>query len=200
MATEPCVGDGIPQGSDVIEVHLDDMNRMFNSIDPSPFHEKDLDRDAEAFIVSRARELPADRPLALLVQLDKPTVTAAICDVLRDAVRTFFNNRSTQARRRLGQLLRTGRTSLAIGLLFLAACLVGGDWLVRLFPASHVVKIIRESLVIGGWVAMWRPLEIFLYDWWPILSERRLYERLSRMAVRVCVHGQASGGQAAAAH
>jgi hypothetical protein len=43
----------------------------------------------------------------------------------------------------------------------------------------------RESLLIGGWVAMWRPLEIFLYDWWPIRPERRLYERLSAMPIRI---------------
>ena len=32
---------------------------------------------------------------------------------------------------------------------------------------------------------MWRPLEIFLYDWWPILGEQRVRERLSRVEVRV---------------
>ncbi len=45
--------------------------------------------------------------------------------------------------------------------------------------------IIKESFVIGGWVALWRPLEIFLYDWWPIRAEARLLDRLSEMDVRV---------------
>jgi len=44
---------------------------------------------------------------------------------------------------------------------------------------------LRESLLIGGWVAMWRPLEVFLYDWWPIRLEARLYDRLSAMPVRI---------------
>jgi hypothetical protein len=39
-------------------------------------------------------------------------------------------------------------------------------------------------MIIGGWVAMWRRLEIFLYDWWPIRSERKLFDRLSAMPVR----------------
>ena len=30
-----------------------------------------------------------------------------------------------------------------------------------------------------------RPLEIYLYDWWPVRDERRVFERLSRMSVRV---------------
>ena len=32
---------------------------------------------------------------------------------------------------------------------------------------------------------MWRPLEVFLYDWWPIRTEVRLLQRLSRMPVRI---------------
>ena len=46
-------------------------------------------------------------------------------------------------------------------------------------------EILRESLLIGGWVAMWRPLEVFLYDWWPIREEARLFDRLSAMPVRI---------------
>jgi hypothetical protein len=43
---------------------------------------------------------------------------------------------------------------------------------------------------------MWHPLEIFLYDWWPIRAKRRLYERLSRMPVRI-VHavGELAAGE-----
>jgi hypothetical protein len=46
-------------------------------------------------------------------------------------------------------------------------------------------ELFRESLLIGGWVAMWRPLELFLYDWWPIRAEARLYDRLSDMPVGI---------------
>jgi len=52
---------------------------------------------------------------------------------------------------------------------------------------STASAIVRESLTIGGWAAMWRPLEIYLYDWWPLRDERRVLERLSRMKVRLVV-------------
>jgi hypothetical protein len=35
---------------------------------------------------------------------------------------------------------------------------------------------------------MWRPLEIFLYDWWPVRGDARLFDRLSAMTVRVAHH------------
>ena len=32
---------------------------------------------------------------------------------------------------------------------------------------------------------MWRPLEIFLYDWWPLREERRILEALAHAKVRL---------------
>ena len=45
--------------------------------------------------------------------------------------------------------------------------------------------VLREGFLIGGWVAMWRPLEVFLYDWWPILGDVRMFDRLSEMPVHI---------------
>jgi cytidylate kinase len=59
-------------------------------------------------------------------------------------------------------------------------------------------KIVQEGLTIGGWVAMWRPLQIYLYDWWPLRAERRVLERLSRMSVRLVLPaGNGSSGRTA---
>jgi hypothetical protein len=49
---------------------------------------------------------------------------------------------------------------------------------------ERYAALIENSLVIGAWVALWRPLEIFLYDWWPILAEAKLFDRLGAMDVR----------------
>jgi hypothetical protein len=35
-----------------IEIKLQEFEQLFNTIDPSPFHEKDLDHDLEEFTVS----------------------------------------------------------------------------------------------------------------------------------------------------
>jgi len=185
VAEQTFAGDEIPPGDQVIEVHVSDLSQIFNSFDPSPFLEKDLDDDAKEFIVGWAKELPGDGPLALLVFLDKPSVTAKMAADLREAVHRFFARQSELASQRLRQLFHVGRKSLLIGLVFLAVCLIAGDRVARLWAGSGFAAIIRESFLIGGWVAMWRPLEVFLYDWWPIRNDRRLYDRLSLMAVRI---------------
>lgn len=184
-AEQKASGDSIPPDCERIEVHVAELRQLFNAIDPSPFREKDLDPNAEEFIVSWAREAAKDAPLALLVYLDRPAGIPEEGAILRDAIQEFFRHRSEMSRRRLHQLFRIGRTSLLIGIAFLAVSLLVGNIIQKALQGRGLSAIIRESLLIGGWVAMWRPMEIFLYDWWPIRAEARLYDRLGVMPVRI---------------
>jgi hypothetical protein len=178
-------GDPIPPNCRVIEVHVAELNQLFNAIDPAPFRERDLDPDAEDFIVGWAREMPADAPLALDVHLDRAAGLPEEPTILCDAIREFFGQRALASRRRLRQLFRRGRISLVIGITFLAVSLLVGDIIARLLSERRVGEILRESLLIGGWVAMWRPMEVFLYDWWPIRADAHLADWLSAMPVRI---------------
>lgn len=161
------------------------MKQLFNAIDPSPFRDKDLDPKAEEFIVGWAKDLPRDASLALVVDLDREAGLPDEAAVLRDAIHEFFRHRAETYRQRLRELLRLGRTSLAIGLVALATAIALGDFLAGLVKGSRIGEIVRESFTIGGWVSMWRPLEVFLYDWWPIRNEARLSDRLAAMPVRI---------------
>ena len=80
---------------------------------------------------------------------------------------------------------------MLVGLVLLAATVGVGDLIARAMRGQRLSELLREGLAIGGWVAMWRPLEIFLYGWWPIRAEARLYDRLSAMPVRVAYGGKA---------
>jgi hypothetical protein len=184
MGNEPSMGDEVPQGSELIEIHVPELRLLFNPIDPSPMHEKDLDSKAEEFIVNWARSVRRDAQLALQVHVDRPGISDETATV-RAAIHAFFDQRSASARRRLRQLFQAGRTSLLIGVIFLTVAVIIAGLVDRALSGTEVGALIRESTVIGGWVAMWRPLEIFLYDWWPIRAERKLYDRLSIMPVTI---------------
>jgi hypothetical protein len=54
-----------------IELNLRDIEQLFNTMDPSPFHEKDLDHDAEEFIFGWAQEFHRHEPVDLIVHLEK---------------------------------------------------------------------------------------------------------------------------------
>ncbi len=169
----------------VIELKVQELQQLFNSMDPSPFHERDLDHDAEHFIVSWAQECHHRTPIKIVVH-----VTGSITGIenpqalVAESFRHYFEYRSAMTLRELKQLMREGRASLAIGLLFLIACQLIAT---SIQPADreHWQGIVREGLTIGGWVAMWKPLDIYLYRWWPIRRLMRLYDKLSRAEVEL---------------
>src|SRR6516225_8686987 len=166
-----------------IEVFVDKIDQLFNSMDPSPFHQRDLDDDAEEFIVSWAQEFPRRDPVALLVHVNQLPAHGNAQEVIETAVHIYFAYRAKLNHLEFRHLLKEGRTSLIIGLVFLGACLLTSQLLRR--QEGTLPIVLREGLIIAGWVAMWRPMEIFLYEWWPLLRKGRLYEKLSRMRVEV---------------
>jgi hypothetical protein len=182
---EQSAGDPIPAKCAVIRVHVTELRQLFNSIDPSPFRSRDLDPRAEEFIVGWAKDFGRTQQLALEVSVNRSAGLPEEAAVLREAIHEFFRQRALGQRLRLRELLRVGRTSLAIGLVVLASAVAIGNFLASLMKGGDVGQILREMLFIGGWVSMWRPLEIFLYDWWPIREEAQLSDRLAAMPVRI---------------
>lgn len=198
------------QGAAVLDLRVSELRQIFDAMDPAPFRERDLDPKAAAYIVGWAEETPKDQPLALVVHLGaprpgqwtgaplpeaQPSATAGDAALLGEAVREFFRGEAAGRRRDLAQLFRTGRVSLVIGLAFLAGTVAAAEILDGLIAQYSWAGLVKESLVIGGWVALWRPMEIFLYDWWPIRAEARLLDRLAAMHVDV-VAAPAAGGAA----
>jgi hypothetical protein len=167
-----------------IEVRIRNPSQLFDTLDPSPFREQDLAPTAEEYIVESVKELHGGAPAELLLHLDAPISTEEQ-EALVNAIHVHFARRAHHLRLNLRELLRQGLISLTIGLTFLVAVFIAGQGIVRWLGEGSWATLARESLLIGGWVAMWRPLEIFLYAWWPLLAERRLHERLSLLPVRV---------------
>lgn len=104
-----------------------------------------------------------------------------------DAIHNYFGYRALQAQQDLHELLRIGQVSLAIGVGILALCFGAISYLSLLPAQTGTVRLVEESLLILGWVANWRPLEIFLYEWWPLRRQISLFERLAAMKVDVRV-------------
>jgi hypothetical protein len=179
--------------ADVLELYLADIRRLFNSMDPAPFHERDLDPNAADYIREWAEELPGKGPLALAIKLGTPLGAEDNAAVVERSVRDHFQRRAAQTRRHLRDMLRMGRYSLLAALLFLGPIIVIAESAAHLVQTERYAALIENSLVIGAWVALWRPLEIFLYDWWPVLAEAKQFDRLALMDVST-VDAKPAGG------
>jgi hypothetical protein len=71
-----------------------------------------------------------------------------------------------------------------IGLGFLLSCMLLRELAFSLGTGA-ISDIVGEGMLIIGWVAMWRPLEIFLYEWVPIRRRCRILAKLSSAPVTI---------------
>ncbi len=173
-----------PAPSQHLDLRVHTLAQLFNSLDPTPFLNKDLDREAEAFIENWAMAHPPKSRLHITVHLATKPEESDPGTLVAEAIHNYFGYKSNLVRGELNQLLRQGRASLFIGLVFVTLCLFAAD-AVGQPESGTAATIARESLTIVGWVAMWRPLQIFLYDWWPLARRIRIYNALKVSHVRV---------------
>jgi len=167
-----------------LDLRVRELQQMFNSLDPAPFLNKDLDRACEEYIENWALSLPRESRLHLTVHVEQLPGEGRPGELLADAIHNYYGYKVELVRGELKQMMRQGRISLAIGLAFVATCL-GLAEVIGSFSSGATAKIARESLTIIGWVAMWKPAEIFLYNWWPLTGRIKVYENLRFARVSV---------------
>ena len=169
----------------VIRVRIRDLRQLYDSLDPSPFVERDLDDKLAEYVESCASEIPRHLPLRLVVHLTEPLLPASQHPLVQESVRNHFDHQARIIRLRFRRMMRIGRRALLIGLAVLSLCFVLSEELQSL--ERPIFQVLGEGLIIGGWVAMWRPMELLLYDWWPVRRELKDCERLRDMSVEILV-------------
>jgi hypothetical protein len=177
-------------GKPVIEIELNSLMQLFDSFDPAPFHEKELDPDAEEYIYNAVDEFPLKKPLEIMIHLPSAEVSAENEDSLKKAIKNHFSYKKLLTEIELRRLLYQGRRNLIIALVFLFLCLLTIRLLSTL-EESVIKTLFSEGLLIIGWVAMWEPINTFLYGWWPIVHKRNIYQKIIDMDVSIGTGTQA---------
>lgn len=168
----------------MIELELNSLMQLFDSFDPAPFREKELDPEAEEYIYNAVEEFPLNKSLEIMIYLPPADISTEIEIDLKEAIRNHFSYKKLLTEIDLRRLLQRGRRNLVIALFFLFLCLLT----IRLFSTfeeSLLNTLLSEGLLIIGWVAMWEPVHIFLYGWWPIVHKRNIYRKIVDMDVYI---------------
>lgn len=164
-----------------IEVRIEELDELIDARDPTPSPGKDLSPYVSEFVMSWAHEVPSDHDLAIRIHVGEQ-VRPEQASKAELAVQAAFRYEAGMEERKLHALFREGRISLAIGLTGLAVSILVHEVITA---SEGLMALLKEGLVVAGWVAMWKPINIYFYDWWPILREKRLYERLAQAPVEV---------------
>jgi len=181
------------RSSATIDIRIQRIDQLLDSLDPSPFHEneKALRGDAENYIVDLASEYGRAEPLRLIVHAPV-SIKPHAAEIVR-AVHAHFERAHAQCRRRYQRRMRIGRTLLVAGTAVLGIALLLrallGD------PGGRAAIVAAgEGLLILGWVAMWRPLEILLFERLENHWQSALLRRLTRIPVDFAFDVNAPGG------
>ncbi len=174
-------------GRSCIDVHLKSARTLFDGRDPAPFRERDLDEDASEYIALAVEDLHTKAKLKIVLWIVDALPPELPPETISEAVRAHFAYRRAKLDRALRDHVRRGQLLLLVGLAVLGVFLTLAELTAYLEP-GHFRQILREGLVITGWVAMWRPLEVLLYDWWPLLTRRRLHDRILGAEIAVRIH------------
>jgi hypothetical protein len=183
----------VDDGKSCIDIRLRSTRQLYDLRDPAPFRERDLDPGAAEHLMTCVREIPLRTPIKIALFLadggdvDGDGKVDVDGNVAKAAIRAHFEHERVLVQDSIRENFRNGRRLIVIGLFVLAAFLTISKLLGNVFDANGVaLEILREGLVIMGWVALWRPAEVLLYDWVPLLEKRRWIDKLlaSEIAVK----------------
>jgi len=171
-------------GRILIEIKLSSVVQLFNSFDPAPFHEKELDSAAEHYIVDMVKDFPPKTLFKMIIYLPQDIATTERAMKIPTAIHNHFQFKMLVADRKFRSHFRHGRSTLLIGLTFLTIALIARQ-LVSSLENHIIAQLFADALLIIGWAAMWEPITVLLYELWPIIQLKRTYEKISSMEIDV---------------
>lgn len=160
-----------------IEVRVKSPQQLFDARDPAPFRERDLDDAFVEYIFSSVREFAASSPLKIVIYIEENETKDLSRESVREAIRSYFVYKIDIQKGDLNTFMKRAQLFLLIGLLVLASCIGIAQSLTVPNPPG-AIGILREGIVIFGWVSIWKPIELILFDWYPIFERLRFYKKL----------------------
>lgn len=168
-----------------IHLVLSDPRELFDAppLDPiggQPYADTGVER-----ILNRIRPRP-DRPVRTTLRLPAAARTPDLEARVRAGLQQYCDLRIGHIGNNVASLRQEGLATLWRGLIFLALCMLGSQVLGEpKFLPGILARFLDEGLIIAGWVALWYPLDALLYQHWPLKRERRLYEQLRGMELKL---------------
>jgi len=165
------------EGKRWIEVRIKNPLQLFDARDPAPFRERDLDDDFVEYITASVREFSISTSIKIVIYIEEGESKDLPRDSIREAIHSYLAYKIDLQRGDLKAFIKRAQLFLVIGLLVLVSCLGVAQSLTIPNPPGSI-GILREGIVIFGWVSIWKPIELILFDWYPLFEKLRFYKKL----------------------
>ena len=166
-----------------IVLDLQNLEQMFLRPESVFYPNRRLSPEAIEFISETADIMHYHTPISLKVYL--PYEAANGAHEIEVAVHQHFAYLRKKSKIKLKQTIKLGWKSLLISIIFLSLLISLASFVAQYLPEGGPSIALREILVIIGWVALWRPADLLLYEWRPIKHEVNLFTRLEQCEVEI---------------
>ena len=165
------------QGKRLIEVRIKDVQQLFDARDPAPFRDRDLDDDFVEYVVSSAKEFSLITPLKILIYIEELESKELQKESIVEAIQSYLSYQIDLQRGNLKTYINRAQIFLIIGIVTLISCLAIAQN-IHVPEPPGAMGILREGIIIFGWVSIWKPIELVLFDWYPIYEKVKFYKKL----------------------
>lgn len=188
------------QTDETVDLCLSDVHNMFQTPEVDPFQDENIEASGIDQLIDTMNARPNGlKPIsAIAIHLPPSTISPELPARMKAAIGNYCNAQIRLAAQKKREIWLEGRKALRIGLIFWAICLALSLVFEELiFKGNAFGRLFGEGFIIAGWVGLWRPAELLLYDWRPYSREIRRYEEIKRMAVSIIPRKRAAQPDAA---
>ncbi len=140
-----------------------------------------LNREFEDYIFSLVKNYSIDKNIRLIIYTHEDNPDN---DIIKASIHKHFEYKAKESKLELRQQLTQWIINMIIGVLFLVLCLILVG-ILEVFSYINIIKILKESLLIIGWVALWEPVSFILFGWRNIKRDKLICSKLSTIPVSI---------------
>jgi hypothetical protein len=144
-----------------------------------------LHPDVEEFIIQEAEKLQPNPELEITIEIIEKTSFSV--NEITSVIHRHFESKCETEKRKISNALKLGSKSLLIAFIFLIIMFLVTRILLNIVPENSLLITLKEVFIILGWVALWRPAELLLYEWRPFKRDAQLFGRLAGCKITVVV-------------
>jgi hypothetical protein len=172
-----------------ITLHLDRGEYFFVAPDLDPLHQKAIYEPGVDTVFTKVRAGRLRDAVRLTLFLPPDQITPGLELRLKESMKDYCLYQVNQFQQSLNMQRRLGRRTLWVGLTILVIALILsglGGYIMENATSKFMIGLggfMFNGFMIIGWVSLWTPTSMLLFDWWPDAVSKRTYEKMAEMPV-----------------
>lgn len=172
---------------DSVDLYLSDIHNFFQTPEVDPFLGENIEASGIDQLIDTMNARPDSRRIGrIVIHLPEPMIEPNLSARVRTAITNYCDAQIRLDVQKVREIWLEGRRALKIGLVFWAICLSLSLLFEEVIFTRHAIgRLFGEGFIIAGWVGLWRPAELLLYDWRPFAREKKRYQEIKAMEVAI---------------